>query len=307
MNDSTSRPILCFGEILWDSLPRGLFPGGAPINVAYHLKRLGRRPLPVTAVGDDFLGQELLRRLRHWEIETRAIHTIDSKPTGAVEVELSQTGSPRFMILEDVAWDCIQLRPSMNEWVEAAEAIVFGSLAQRSEQNRRTLAEIFEKARDGKRVFDVNLRPPFVDHEIVWSLARQSHLLKVNHEELGLLLAGPDQPNPEPLRPHELELPARRLADKAECASVCVTAGAWGAGWLHEGRWFWSEAEPVPVKDTVGAGDAFLAALVNGWLRPQIEPEPILFRACRLAEFVAAQDGATPPYTLSRTGEILAA
>src|SRR5262245_31547017 len=105
MKDKPS--VLSFGEILWDCFPRGLFPGGAPMNCAYHLSRHGVNVLPVTAVGKDILGAELLRRLKNWGVATGFVGRLANKPTGTVRVDLDQAGKPSFEIVRDVAWDYI--------------------------------------------------------------------------------------------------------------------------------------------------------------------------------------------------------
>jgi fructokinase len=288
MNGILTRPVLCFGEILWDSLPRGLFPGGAPFNAAFHLRQLGIRSVPVTAVGRDILGEELLRRLDGWGVETGFVSVVPDKPTGIVRVTL-HGGIPSYEIVTDVAWDCIGIPPSLLDAAANASALIFGSLAQRTEHNRRQLKTLREHAPGALQVFDVNLRPPFDSTETIWALAGGADILKLNHEELARLLGE---------TPCETvsESAVRRFSERAGCPTVCVTAGAQGAGLLHEGRWHWADARSVQVRDTVGAGDAFLAAFVHGFLTLEGEPQRILERACRVAEFVAASDGATPEH-----------
>ena len=129
MSEGAAKPVICFGEILWDSLPRGLYPGGAPINVAYHLKQLGANPIPVTAVGRDQLGEELLQRLKAWGVDISGVSVHPTKPTGLARVTLVD-GSPRFEIVEDVAWDAIELSAETLARALQCDAIVFGSLAQ---------------------------------------------------------------------------------------------------------------------------------------------------------------------------------
>lgn len=295
MNDSHA-PILCFGEVLWDCLPEGLFLGGAPINVAYHLHRLGSHAVPVTAVGNDFLGDEIVRRLRAWKIPIESVYRHPGRPTGAVIVALDGAGQAGYTFLDNVAWDEIELSSVALESAEDAAAVIYGSLAQRSPHNRRQLARLLERGRSAMKVFDVNLRPPFDAPEIVWPLTRGADLIKLNNEELQRLLG-------RRLELADFESAARSFAQKTGCARICVTAGSHGAGLLDQDAWLWAPAKPVPVADTVGAGDAFLAALVHGLTSKQ-RPESSLGRACRLAEFVASRRGATPAYTLNATGAL---
>ncbi|MFW5698869.1 MAG: carbohydrate kinase family protein [Planctomycetota bacterium] len=275
--------IICFGEVLWDCLPRGLFLGGAPMNVAYHLHALGREALPVSAIGNDFLGAEVLRRLTGLGLQTPGI-THTAEPTGVVRVSVDADGQPSYDIVEHVAWDRIDLPAAIDPTIDAAEALVFGSLAQRSEANRAALASLLDRV-PGMKAFDVNLRAPYDDLVLVRSLAARSDLVKLNDHELARL-----QP-----QDGDLEARARALREECGCAQICVTAGAQGAGLLAGADWHWAEPEPITVRDAVGAGDSFMAALIDGLLA-RADPGALLHRASRLAEFVAMSDGATPDY-----------
>lgn len=297
MSEGQAPQILCFGEVLWDALPRGLFPGGAPLNVAYHLRKFGMRPLLVTAVGRDRLGDELLRRLESWGIDTRGVVVDADRGTGLSRVALLE-GNPEFEIAPDVAWDRIELSPAVLAEAASSAAVVFGSLAQRSAHNRSRLAALLERCPAGLKVFDVNLRPPFDGADVVWDLARQADLVKLNQRELEILLGRPSTVTGLPDA-------ARRFSELAGVRYVCVTAGSRGAGLLTEGRWFWQPTREIPVRDSVGAGDAFLAALLFGQLRGDESPERILRRAGRLAKFIVTQDGATPAYRLDTEGNVL--
>lgn len=286
--------VICFGEALWDSLPRGIFPGGAPINVAYHLARLGINALPVSAVGRDFLGDEFVRRFKYWRLAPDFMGRVD-KPTGAVVVDLSDEGIPSYRFLEDVAWDHIPLPDTMATACETAAAVVFGTLAQRSSVNREHLAELRRRLGNARQVFDVNLRAPHDDPAIVWQLAGGCDLIKLNHEELLRLLN-------LVVTTDALKTGAHLFAERTGCPRICVTAGSKGAGLYWAGQWYWEPAQPVTVKDTVGAGDSFLAALLEGWLVKGLSPEDNLQRASRVAEFVAGCDGAMPDYRINASG-----
>jgi fructokinase len=301
MISDTPRPtIVCFGEILWDSLPQGLFPGGAPMNVAYHLKQLGARAIPVTAVGNDVLGDELIRRLQAWGIDTEHVMVVPDKPSGLVRVQLISAGQPTYQIVENVAWDWIAVPETLLRQTDSVAVMVFGSLAQRSEHNVATLATLRERCQSAFKVFDVNLRPPFANPELIWRLARGVDLIKLNIDELSSLLG-----RAAVLR--GLAETAQSFADQVRCSRICVTVGSDGAGLLDHGQWFWADADSISVKDTIGAGDAFLAALIKGLLDSNfVANQQIIERACRLAEFVAASEGATPAYHISTESEIIA-
>jgi len=291
--------VLCFGEMLWDSLPGGLFPGGAPMNVAYHLHQLGRRAAPVSAVGKDALGDELFRRVNGWGLDTSLIRTRDDKPTGWVRVKTGHAG-PAYDIMKNVAWDWIELPKNPPGWVKQAGALIFGSLAQRATHNRKQFKRLRGLCGNALKIFDVNLRPPYDSPELVWSLAQSADVIKLNHDEATRLLK-------RNYSVKQLGLAARDLSQKTNCPHICITAGSKGAGLLLDSHWNWVPGNPIKVKDTVGAGDSFLAALVHGLLAGDQSAPDMLTRARSLAEFVAAHDGATPAYTVSSAGKIRAA
>jgi fructokinase len=283
------KPVLCFGEILWDCLPRGLFLGGAPLNVAYHLRRQGARPYPISAVGNDFLGEEALRRVRGWTVETSGVALQFDAPTGVVQANLREDGSAAYEIKTGAAWDKIPRPDPLGDWT-TAQAIVYGTLALRSPSNRLTLQKILEAVPGAFKVCDLNLREPYTEAAAVEMAVRVCDLLKVNQDELARLTPVGEA------TPEGWKSAAWHLAEKMGGKEMVVTAGAEGAGLWWKGVWHWCAGQPVEVRDTIGAGDAFLAALINGLILKQLEPAMVLRQACRLGEFVASQDGATSEY-----------
>lgn len=283
--------VLCYGEALWDFLPAGLFAGGAPFNAACHLHALGVEVRLLSAVGRDLLGDELLRRLRHRGVNLDTIVRHQGLPTGYVVATLGRGGDATYAITPSVAWDQIAINEDGMRAAMHAQALVFGSLAQRSNFNRAALDRLCAVLPAAAwRVFDVNLRPPHDDLARVRELAGRSTLLKLNAAEAARLVDG----GPEAAGREEAD--ARALHQRHGCRLVCVTAGARGAGILVDGHWHWETGRPVQVADTVGAGDAFLAALLAHLLKNQLPPAEALARACRLGEWVAAHRGAAPDY-----------
>jgi len=291
-----SPSVACFGEILWDFLPRGAFPGGAPFNVAYHLHQLGLRTHLISAVGQDLLGDDLLRRMRQWGLETDGIFRHLGLPTGYVRAALDPSGSAIYEITTEVAWDQIIPGEDSVRAVFGAGALVFGSLAQRSTVNLASLDRLLNLLPVGAlRVMDVNLRAPHDNLSLVRELARRASLLKLNDGEAAQL--NNDQTGEGCEEAH-----ARSLARSTGCPVVCITAGGQGAGILAADEWHWVPARPITVRDTVGAGDAFTAGLLSGLILHKESPDRALLRACRMGEFVSSHDGATPAYSLDATG-----
>jgi fructokinase len=296
----SATSIVCFGEILWDCLPRGLFLGGAPLNVACHLVRLGRRAAVVSAVGRDFLGDEALRRARHHGVDTAHIARLADYPTGVARVQLDAAGRAVYDFAAPTAWDFIRAGEAERAQVGQASALVYGSLAARHAVSHAALDSLLGVPGPLK-IMDVNLRPPHDDRERVLALARRADIVKLNEDELVALTGGTfsAMDDPRPL--------LKKLRDETGVTRWCVTLGSRGAVWWEGGDLVRAAAPPVTVRDTVGAGDAFLAALVDGLTRfsvidgSKLDPaqiQPLLVRACRLGALVASRDGACPEYRL---------
>lgn len=287
--------IATFGEALWDILPKGIFLGGAPVNVAYHLSRHGVRAVPITAVGSDFLGDEFIRRSAEWDIDRRYIAQLRERPTGTVRATLDAAGNACYRFARDVAWDRIPVMPALLRR-PAPSALVYGTLALRSVANRRALGLLFRAWPNTLRVLDLNLRPPFDRASAVSFALDHAQLVKLNEHELAALTGTRD------LDRGDFEDVTRRFATRHHLARVCVSAGGLGAGLLWYGTWYWEDGRPVQVSDTIGAGDAFVAGLLAAWLVRGESPSAALASACRVGEFVAAADGATPAYQCDRDG-----
>ncbi len=279
--------IVCFGEILWDSVPAGLFLGGAPFNAACHLRKLGFRPMVVSAVGNDLLGEEALDRAKAFGLDTFAITTHRSFPTGIAKVRLDADGVANYHFPEPSAWDRLELTDTAHSELALADVLVFGSLATRSEPNEELLDSILKETR-ALRVFDVNLRAPYDDRLAVLTLAQQADVLKLNGEELAYLS------NLE-FTPGNLEGAIGAVASYTGVRRICVTLGADGAAYFDGRRIIMAESPAVEIRDTIGAGDAFTAAFVAGLARDD-DMEETLRHACQLGAYVASHDGAIPSY-----------
>ena len=289
-----SNEILCVGEILWDALPDGLFLGGAPFNVACHLQALGQEVAFVSRVGDDRLGLEALRRMRARSLGTDLMQIDDSLPTGFVQVALGGTGEPDYEILEPAAWDAITFTDTVGQHAEHADALVYGSLAQRALTSRQTIQRLCEA--EVLRVFDINLRPPFIDQAVVERSLEAADVAKFNDDELRYLQDWFGLPD-------DTEAAVADLAGAFDCRALCVTCGGEGAWlWLDGSSWH-HPSYAVEVADTVGAGDSFLAALLTGLLAGR-RGDAILDLANRLGAYVASRPGAIPAYEFDGLDQI---
>jgi len=169
--------VFSFGEVLWDCLPHGLFLGGAPLNVAAHLARLGVSSAVISSVGRDVLGDEALSRAAAYGVDTGFVARSEKLPTGSVGVTLDKEGNASYEIRRPVAWDEIPVSDELLKALENAQALVYGSLAQRSPVNMASLLQLMDVDWP-MRVFDVNLRAPFYTVERVLVLASFADLLK---------------------------------------------------------------------------------------------------------------------------------
>lgn len=279
--------ILCFGEVLWDMLPTGALPGGAPLNVAIHLKKQGKIPVLVSAIGDDEEGKRLMDYLQQSEIYTYLIQTDKTLPTSKVLVHLDENKNASYEICNPVAWDNIQMNKEVAQAAESADLIVFGSLASRNPPTRNTLFQLLEKT-EATLLLDVNLRPPF-SQKIVEELLQESDFIKLNDDELREIS------NWNSFTGTEKEL-ASYVSNHYNCPTVCVTRGENGALLYIDGVFYEHPGFKVEVTDTVGAGDSFLAGLIVA-LSKKWEPEKALEYACALGAFVASKKGAVPDYS----------
>jgi len=292
---SKQKKILCIGEVLWDSLPMGLFLGGAPLNVSFHLRQLGEEVNIISRVGDDRLGQEALRRIKGKGLPTDLIQRDGELETGIVEVQLDEQGDPDYNIIEPVAWDNIKLTSGMKTAAEECWAIVFGSLALRDSQSRQTIYSLLDN--DMLKVFDINLRSPYYDKQTIENALQPADILKLNADELGQLMEWFSLSG-------NIKEGIKELADLFDCQSIVVTKGAEGAVLFHQGEWAEHKGFNITVKDAVGAGDAFLAALLQG-IHKEIDIKDTLVFANATGAYVASHDGALPEYVYSNIEDLI--
>ena len=280
--------VLCVGEVLWDSLPEGLFLGGAPFNVACHLRATATPVSMVSRVGNDRLGDEVLRRAARYGVGTDLIQVDPLLPTGFVRVHVDESGNGSYEICEPVAWDAIEATEPLLARAARARAIVFGSLAQRNTTTRATIERLWKVAFDqALMVCDVNLRPPYDELEVIRTSLGMADVVKLSDAELIRLterFGWSDRSEREMMV---------SLATQFGCSVVCVTRGSRGAALLHDGEFTEHPGFPAEVRDTVGAGDAFLAVLLAGLLAGSSDAE-LLQHANLMGAYVVTQFGALP-------------
>jgi fructokinase len=284
---------LTFGEALFDIIKGSAHLGGAPLNLAAHLAKLGAKPAVITAVGRDELGKILLSGAKEIGIDTSYILIDERRPTGTVTVKLEEEGIPIFTINEGVAWDAITPDEKKFKAVIGEEwnVFCFGTLAQRSKENRRTLKRLLLKIKANHFFYDVNLRAGFYTKEWILSSLEHCTILKMNEEEAAIIsgfLFG---------KLHSDKTLCRLLTEKhPDMSVICITKGSEGAAVYHGGVYEEVKTTPVEVADTVGAGDAFSAGFLYTYLSGYGISKAALI-ACILGTYVASRPGSVPEYS----------
>jgi fructokinase len=255
------KKVVGLGEVLWDLFPGRACLGGAPANFAYITTLMGDQGIVASRVGEDSRGLDALRRMEELGLDIDHVQTDRDHPTGTVKVELDGNGQPRFEIANPVAWDFLDCSEDWQRLAGEADAVCFGSLAQRSEKSHETIHNFLgSTSSDTLRVFDVNLRQSYYSADIVSDSMRLADIVKVNDEELPKIMSMTKIAHKDELSS------AKRLIDAYELKVVCITRGGRGSLLVRNGD---SSAHPgfkVRVADTVGSGDAFTAGLVHEYL-----------------------------------------
>lgn len=285
----TDKLIVGIGEILWDILPESKKLGGAPANFAYHAAQSGLHSCVVSAVGNDLLGQEILENLENKKLNYQI--AITPYPTGTVKVTVDNTGIPCYDIREQVAWDNIPYKSSLQELAKRTNAVCFGSLAQRNPVSRTTIQRFLNEMPEGEnqyKIFDMNLRQSYYTREILHHSLRQCNVLKLNDEELTCVQQLFGYPH---LRP---ETACKNLLATYSLEMLILTCGIQGSYVFTPTKIYFRKTPSVQVWDTVGAGDSFTATFCATLLKGgDIEKAQQL--AVEVAAYVCTQEGAMPP------------
>ena len=279
-------------------LPDGKKLGGAPANFAYHCHALGAKAYPVSCVGKDALGAEIKDKISSIHLSNTYIATDSTHPTGTVDIKLDSNGKPAYLIHENVAWDYIPWSENLAALAQKTDGICFGTLAQRSPVSKNTICKFLDLTSPKcLRLFDVNFRQSFFNPEICKALLKRSSAVKLNDEEVSVLATM--------LKVNgTCAQVAKALLASYNLKFVIITRGNNGSLLITRDSLFAHPGFDAQLVDTVGAGDAFSASVMVGFLS-NLDFQKINELANRLASFVCGKAGATPevPEYLGQQGQ----
>jgi fructokinase len=276
--------VIGMGEVLWDMLPDGKILGGAPVNFAYHAMQLGAVGVAISSVGDDELGREIMDSVNEKGIKNCI--AINKYPTSTVGVTLKD-GKPEYTIYEGVAWDFMELVPEATEILKQADAVCFGTLAQRGQASHNTIHKAMKVVPENcLKVYDINLRQKYYSKELIVDSLSVANVFKINDDEVEIFkqLFG--------LEGSETEV-CRKIKETYSLDYLALTKGENGSYLFHNDEVSFLPTPLVVVEDTVGAGDSFTSAMVMGILNQQ-PLNQIHRKAVEISAFVCTQKGATP-------------
>ena len=279
------KRVVGIGEIVWDMFPDGSVLGGAPLNFAFVAGELGCAPVIISAVGKDDLAEQTLQRITEIGIDISTIQRNDL-PTGRVLVQLDDKGIPQYEILENVSWDALTCSESEKALVANADAVCWGSLAQRSAVSGASVPELLDAARpDCLKVFDINIRQHYYSRDVFENSLKRTDVLKLNEDELPLVseIFGIDGTDAEKIH---------TLIEMFNLKMIIYTAGA-AFSEIYDATGCLSHVETPKVKvvDTVGAGDSFTAGFIASYLNGATVREAHE-RAVKISAYMCTQKGA---------------
>lgn len=279
--------IVCYGEVLFDILPDGKKPGGAPMNVAINLQNLGVKSAVISRIGNDSMGRELLEFMKSRKVNTDLVQ-VGTRDTGTVKVRLDANNNASYTIVEDVSWDNIDDRFLIEDFTP--KYILHGSLISRADVSKTSLDKLLTEKKEAKVVLDLNIRSPYYSKYLIDEMLHKANILKMNEEEFRLVK-----------RWFHVSEKTERAQLKAMISiypsleTVVVTKGGKGAIAFSHGQYASSSGVKVEVKDTIGSGDAFLAAFIAKLHQGRSLKDTLDF-ACATGAFVATKSGANPTY-----------
>jgi fructokinase len=286
--------IVAIGEVLWDVIAPCEYLGGAPLNFAAHAQKLGHEVYLVSGVGEDERGRRALQAVGLLGIAADFVQVVPDRPTGTAEVELDPSGKPMFRIVRPAAYDFVRLDAPLRARLAALQPdwIYFGTLFHTGGKALASTLALLDETPSARKIYDVNLRDGNWSLAAVERLAARADVIKLSDSEAEFLDATLGGDGEQASVRHFCQ----RWCDQYKCRTVCVTLGERGCAIYHDGCFTEAPAVKVAVADTVGAGDAFAAALVHG-MSEGWEMSRCATFANALGALVASRPGAIPEWT----------
>jgi fructokinase len=294
--------IVSIGEILWDLIGHSEYLGGAPLNFAAHIRRLGHEVYLVSGVGDDDRGRHALAALQERGISSEFVQVIPGKQTGTAGVELDCDGKPIFRIVRPAAYDCVRLTVPIMQRIADLQPdwIYFGTLYHISNQALASTLRLLEEVPLARKFYDVNLREGNWNLATVEQLAAQASVIKLSDSEAEFLDGSLDTDGLQ----GSVEHFCRRWSDQYACKIICVTFGERGCGIYKDRSYAAAPGLKVEVADTVGAGDAFAAAFLHG-IDQGWDAQRCGAFGNAAGALVASRPGATPEWNVDEVWQML--
>jgi len=289
--------ITCFGEVLWDVFPTHKKIGGAPLNVALRLHSFKNDVSIISSIGDDKSGKELKKYIKKQGLSTVYIQKNNTYKTSEVAVKLDEKGAATYKIKKPCAWDYIFLEEHLLSLVKSSDAFIFGSLISRNKQSEDTLKTLLNEAVFS--VFDVNLRPPHYETEKLKALMKSASFIKFNDDELFEINEKLGFIN------NSVKENIKHISKFTNTHQICVTRGGDGAILFYKQKFYQNNGYKITVADTVGAGDSFLATLIDCLLKKE-NPQKAIDTECAVGALVTKNHGANPKISLEEINKIIA-
>ncbi|HZQ94950.1 MAG TPA: carbohydrate kinase [Candidatus Sulfotelmatobacter sp.] len=282
------KRVVGLGEVLWDLLPGGACLGGAPANFAYITTLMGDHGIVASRVGGDSLGIDALRRMEELGLDIDHVQTDGDHPTGVVNVNVDSDGVAQYEIAHPVAWDFLEWNSDWEQLAQQADAVCFGSLAQRSQQSCATIRRFLSAVpQQTLKVFDVNLRQSYYSQQILSESLRLADIVKLNDAEMPKIMQLLQ------ISHNDEKASAKRLIRDYGLRVVCITRGSNGSMLVQGDQVSEHPGFRVRVADTVGSGDAFTAGMVHEYLHGA--PLELMNEVANLVgAWVASEVGAMP-------------
>jgi len=265
MNHAASPLIVVCGEALVDLFVRAEADGalnvsarlaGAPFNLAIGLARLGGRSALAAGLSTDLFGQSFRRHLEAEKVEGDFIEIYEA-PTNLVIVGRNAKGDPTYDFPIKDSADCKLNLQHLSDTSLPIAAITFGSYLMAFPESQQALLSVLRQRQIQSLIcLDPNIRLGMISDPLVWRHAFElfvplCDIIKASEEDIEAIY---------PEKDHDQV--AKNVLDQGPKLFIMTRGKKDVSAWQYNGTKLTSESQKIDVKDTVGAGDSFFAALL---------------------------------------------